>query len=195
MHRITFAAETDAADTHTAWRWASQYLRLLSGGEGNNGCSRCCWLWGVIHTCNCVSADLFLLLTNHFYYLILMVVSVFYCRSYKEDLCTCSKVIFLVISAYFHWTLWMCCTYVNISEFIFICIKMHHCCSNKWFICNPVSCNLTNSATKYRQNKTCYKRADSMGWDRSRYTPPNLPQTAYQNGVHKVCGKVLTVDN
>jgi len=35
---ITFAAETIAADTHsmTAWRRASQYLRSLSGGEGNN---------------------------------------------------------------------------------------------------------------------------------------------------------------
>ena len=34
--RITFAAEVNAADTHTAWRRASQYLRSLSGGEGKN---------------------------------------------------------------------------------------------------------------------------------------------------------------
>jgi len=31
--RITFATETNVADTHTAWRRASQYLRSLTGGE------------------------------------------------------------------------------------------------------------------------------------------------------------------
>ena len=32
---ITFAAETYAADTHTAWRWASRYFRLLTGSKAN----------------------------------------------------------------------------------------------------------------------------------------------------------------
>jgi len=30
MQRITFAAETNAADTHTAWRRASQYFHTFT---------------------------------------------------------------------------------------------------------------------------------------------------------------------
>jgi len=36
IRRIIFAAETNAAVTHTAWQRDAQYLRSLSGGEGND---------------------------------------------------------------------------------------------------------------------------------------------------------------
>jgi len=39
IQRITFTAETNAQDTHTAWRQVSQYLCSLSSGQGNNGSS------------------------------------------------------------------------------------------------------------------------------------------------------------